>query len=89
MTKSIETVGRPKTQAQPHAGGDNGTYADGADLALVQFEVVDAKADAVLLPTILSHLLSTARLNGAAALLRARIISPERCLCQSRLVSTA
>lgn len=43
MTKSIETVGEAKKLKLSLMQGDNGTYADGADLALVQFEVVDAK----------------------------------------------
>lgn len=42
MTKSIKTVGEPKDLKLTLMQGPDGTYADGADLALVQFEVVDA-----------------------------------------------
>ncbi len=42
MTKSIKTVGDPKDLKLTLMQGPDGTYADGADLALVQFEVVDA-----------------------------------------------
>lgn len=42
LTKSIKTVGEPKDLKLTLMQGPDGTYADGADLALVQFEVVDA-----------------------------------------------
>ncbi len=42
VTKSIKTAGEPKDLKLTLMQGPDGTYADGADLALVQFEVVDA-----------------------------------------------
>lgn len=45
MTKSIKTVGEPKDLKLTLMQGPDGTYADGADLALVQFEVVDAEGN--------------------------------------------
>lgn len=45
LTKSIKTVGEPKDLKLTLMQGPDGTYADGADLALVQFEVVDAEGN--------------------------------------------
>lgn len=45
VTKSIKTVGEPKDLKLTLMQGPDGTYADGADLALVQFEVVDAEGN--------------------------------------------
>lgn len=41
MTKSLETVGQPEKLKLTLIHGPEGVYADGADIALVQFEVVD------------------------------------------------
>lgn len=45
VTKSIKTVGEPKDLKLTLMQGPDGTYADGADLVLVQFEVVDAEGN--------------------------------------------
>lgn len=45
LTKSIKTVGEPKDLKLTLMQGPDGTHADGADLALVQFEVVDAEGN--------------------------------------------
>lgn len=45
LTKSIKTVGEPKDLKLTLMQGPDGTYADGADLVLVQFEVVDAQGN--------------------------------------------
>lgn len=42
---SIKTIGDPKELKLSLIQGPNGTYADGADLALVQIEVVDENGD--------------------------------------------
>lgn len=45
VTKSIKTAGEPKDLKLTLMQGPDGTYADGADLVLVQFEVVDAEGN--------------------------------------------
>lgn len=45
VTKSIKTADRPKGLKLTLMHGPDGTYADGADLVLVQFEVVDAQGN--------------------------------------------
>lgn len=45
VTKSIKTTGEPKDLKLTLMHGPDGTYADGADLVLVQFEVVDAQGN--------------------------------------------
>ncbi len=42
LTKQLRTAGEPKALKLSLMQGPEGTYADGADLVLVQFEVVDA-----------------------------------------------
>lgn len=45
VTKSLKTAGEPKDLKLTLMQGPDGTYADGADLVLVQFEVVDAQGN--------------------------------------------
>ena len=45
VTKSLKTVGEPAALKLTLMQGPEGTWADGADLALVQFEVVDAQGN--------------------------------------------